>query len=199
MFRKRWILFLSIPAAVAVGIFFSQENDLEEVKQLVEDEILPVQSVRDAKFVYTDSARVKFRLFADKLDKYTGIDPFDEYPPYMEFPEGVRVISYNRHQQQESELTADYAINYERTRIMEAKNNVVVVNRKGEQLNTEHLIWDEGLGKIHTEEFVKITTEDEIIYGRGLEANEDFTQYTIKNITGEIQIREEAKQGEEVQ
>jgi len=42
----------------------------------------------------------------------------------------------------ESELRSNYAISYENSDIMEAKENVVVVNKKGETLNTEHLIWE---------------------------------------------------------
>ena len=46
---------------------------------------------------------------------------------------------------------------------MEARKNVVVVNEKGETLNTEHLIWDERSEKLKSDEFVKITRKDEII------------------------------------
>ena len=35
-------------------------------------------------------------------------------------------------------------------------------------------------GRIFTEEYVKITTPDEIIYGDGLESNETFSKYQIK-------------------
>jgi hypothetical protein len=65
---------------------------------------------------------------------------------------------------------------------------VEVVNANGEKLNTEHLIWDEGKKKITSDAFVKITTAKEIIMGKGLEANQDFTQYEIKEVTGTIRI-----------
>ena len=62
------------------------------------------------------------------------------------------------------------------------------VSKKNETLNAEELIWDEKNGKIYSDKFVKITTADEIIYGEGFEANEDFTNYKIKNIKGTINI-----------
>jgi LPS export ABC transporter protein LptC len=74
---------------------------------------------------------------------------------------------------------------------MEVKYNVEVVNAKGDKLNTEHLIWDEQKKKITSDAFVKITTAKEIIMGKGLEANQDFTQYEIKNIQGIINIGDE--------
>ena len=65
---------------------------------------------------------------------------------------------------------------------------------KEEILNTEHLIWLQKEEKIYTEEFVKITTPDEIIYGDGLEANQQFTKYRIKNIKGTIAVDEDSLQ-----
>ena len=41
------------------------------------------------------------------------------------------------------------------------------------------------------QEFVKITTKDEVIYGQGLEANQDFSKYTIKKIRGTIAMQHE--------
>jgi hypothetical protein len=74
---------------------------------------------------------------------------------------------------------------------MEVKKNVVVVNEKGEQLNTEHLVWDEKKAKLLSDEFVKITTKEEVIFGTGLEANEDFTKYKIFNIKGTLSLHKD--------
>ena len=41
---------------------------------------------------------------------------------------------------------------------------------------------------VFTEDFVKITTKDEVIYGEVLESNQDFTKYTIKKIRGTIML-----------
>ena len=40
--------------------------------------------------------------------------------------------------------------------------------------------------KLLSDEFVKITTKDQIIYGDGFEANEDFTKYKIFKTRGTI-------------
>ena len=87
-----------------------------------------------------------------------------------------------------SKLDARYAIHYEQERRWIAKNDVVVVNQKGERLNTEKLMWDENSGKLRSDEFVKITTRGEIIMGTGFEANQDFSKYKIFNIKGTIPI-----------
>ena len=72
---------------------------------------------------------------------------------------------------------------------MTARDSVVVINNKGEIMNTDELIWDEDKKIIYSNSFVKIRTADEIIYGNGMTANENFTGYVIKNITGTIKVK----------
>jgi len=74
---------------------------------------------------------------------------------------------------------------------MEAKNNVIVTNIKGEILNTEHLIWDQNKKIIYSDVFVKITTPTQILFGKGLESDERFENWKIKNPTGNIFINKE--------
>ncbi len=165
-------------------MLFSCENNKELVKDLAgEKKVLPVESASDIEIIYSDGGVVRMKLNAPVLERYLGNEP------YIEFSQGVQVLFYDSLKQPESKLTSKYAINHEFKKIMEAKRDVVVINEKGEVLNTEHLIWDQQKETIHTNEFVKITTADEIIMGEGMEADQHFTRYKIKNITGTINIK----------
>lgn len=164
------------------GAFFSCENKLEEVKEFEIIENLPSESTTNVELLYSDSAVIKIKLQAPKLDRFSG------EKPYVEFKEGMQLFMYNDDGEVDSQIKANYAINFEEDNRMEAMNDVVVINKYGEKLNTEHLIWDSKTKRIFTNEFVKITTKEEIIYGDGLESNEDFTKYKILNIKGTITI-----------
>ncbi len=72
---------------------------------------------------------------------------------------------------------------------MTARNNVVVVNIKGDTLSTEELIWSQNEKKIYSNSFVKIRTAKEIILGDTLVADEKFTNYTIKKVRGTVQVK----------
>jgi LPS export ABC transporter protein LptC len=165
-------------------------NDLQQVEAIMEDELMPVEVADSVQIVYSDSATLKVILEANHLERYLGENP------YLEMTQGVHVRFFNNMGQVESELRSNYAVSYENTDIMEAKEDVVVVNKEGETLNTEHLIWEEKTERIHTEEFVKITTEDEVIFGHGFESNQDFTKYRIKKIKGTINLKEDAESTE---
>jgi LPS export ABC transporter protein LptC len=161
---------------------YSCENDLDKVKLYSKGQVIPTETARSIKIIYSDSAKVQVEITAPLLDHYSTENP------YIEMPNGLKATFYNERMEVKSKLVADYGVRYEKDQKMEAKKNVIVTNEKGDKLNTEHLIWDEKKQKLLSNEDVKITTKDEIIFGKGFEANEDFTKYKIFNIKGTISI-----------
>lgn len=140
----------------------------------------PLQVENNATITYTDSAKSKFTLTAPRLETYGGDDP------YQVCPKGMVIDFYDDSMQVTSHISANYGIRHEKSQIMEADNKVVVVNKKGEQLNTEQLFWDANKHRIYTNKYVTIKTSTEILYGTGLTSNEDFTNYKITNISGTV-------------
>jgi len=175
----RIITFLAIILAI-----YSCENDVKEIaKYDLED--FPDQTARDIEVLYSTKGEVAFQLNAPLFLQYTGEEP------YNEMPEGVHVLFFDSLLNVTTELTSNYAIHIENENRMEAKEDVVVINEKGEKLNTEHLVWDQNTQLITSDVFVKITTEDQVLMGEGLEANQDFTKYKILKPRGVINIKDE--------
>lgn len=143
----------------------------------------PIQEVKDIEIIYSDSAMVQTKINAPVLNRYESDNP------YIEFTKGLKAEFYDDHMVVKSHLTADYGIRYEKLQSMEAKKNVVVINEKGDQLNTEHLIWDEKTAKLYSDDFVKITTADEVLYGNGFVSNQDFTKWKIYKLKGTIPLK----------
>ena len=165
-------------------LFYSCENDLAVVHDFAVGAKHPSEVIYDAVVLYSDSALVKVRLTAPKMEHYI------EKRPYVELTEGINLVFYDVDGEVTSHLTAEYAINYENEGKLEAKGDVVLINELGEKLNTEHLIWLQEEERIYSEVFVKITTEDEIIMGDGFESNESFTKFKITHITGTILVED---------
>jgi len=175
-----------IPVLFAFGILCSCENDVKEIESLSQKKNEPVSRGKNVELIYSEKSNVKINITAPLMEEY-GL----EDNKYMEMKEGIKVLFYDSLMNVSSTLTANYAINRMAEKIMEAKDNVVVVNDSGDVLHTEHLIWLQDSSKIYTDEFVKITTADEIIMGEGMEANQDFTKWKIHKIKGIINIKEE--------
>jgi LPS export ABC transporter protein LptC len=171
-----------------IAIFFAScVNDPAKVNSFSKNAKVPLLTEHDVDVLYSDSAKLKVHLTAPLMEEFGGIDPYEE------MSKGVKVEFYNDSEIVNSFLTANYAINRKKKNIMEAKNDVVVVNTKGEQLNTERLIWDGSKRRIHTDAFVKITTKDQVITGTGLDSDERFEDYEIKNISGTINLKDVPK------
>lgn len=168
-----------------VGVFFSCENDVKEVEKYNSTEQFPDQAAKDVEILYSTKGEVVFRLNAPILHQYGGDKP------YNEMPEGVHIQIFDSALNVTSDLTSNYAIQLLHADRMEAKDDVVVINEKGEQLNTEHLVWDQETKKITSDVFVKITTEDQVLTGDGLISNEDFTEYRILKPRGIINIEDD--------
>ena len=155
---------------MAFGILFSCENDLQEVASLTEAK-KPIRKGKNVKLIYSEKADVQVKITAPVMEEYVG------KKNYTEMKEGIKAIFYDSLMNISSTLTSKYAIQLPDQHKMEVKNDVEVVNDKGEKLNTEHLIWLQDSGKIYSDEFVKITTKDEILMGDGFEADQDFSKW----------------------
>lgn len=170
----------------------SCENDVAVVNTITSatKKEAPIESSKNITFYYSDSARIRSCLKSPQVDHYLG------KKPYYEMVKGLDVVFYDQFRKEQTKLTANYGIGYDngenenKMSVMEAKGNVIVINEKGDKLNTEHLIWNSQTKKIYTNEFVKITTKDEVIWGNGLEANEDFSEYEIKQVKGQIGLKD---------
>jgi LPS export ABC transporter protein LptC len=179
------ILKFIIPALVI--ILFSCQNKRSDIMALAMPKVSPTQQGKGITMIYSDSSRLKMVLKAGQMLTYDR----NVKEPFTLLPNGLTMGFYDKTEKLEATLSANYGIHYPQRKRMEVKYNVVVVNKNGETLNTEHLIWDEVTKKIHSDAFVKITTGKEIIMGKGFESNEDLTQYQIKEVTGTIQLGKE--------
>jgi LPS export ABC transporter protein LptC len=169
-------------------LFLAACNKAPEPNQLLlvrEDD--PVMSAKNIDVLFSDSGDVEARLVSELMNRYTG------EVSYLDFPKGFKVFIFDSLQQVSSTITGDRGQRNDQTRIMEAWGNVVVRNeKKNEQIDTEHLIWDENRHRIMSDVKVKITRPDQVLYGDRMESNEAFTHYTIDGVQGEFNVKKDS-------
>lgn len=136
-------------------------------------------------FHFTESAKQKAHLKAKHVLEYFHQDR-NETEYY--FDQGIEINFYTPDGQLESRLTANTARMFRNKGFAEAKGNVVVVNQKGERLETETLKWFKGQNKISTNDFVTIKTTNDVLYGDSLTANTAFSKYQIYKIRGSMRL-----------
>ena len=158
-------------------------NDLQVIDELYTEEEVKFDIAEAPVMTYTELGMKRLDIHAPVLKSW------NQNPRKTEFPEGLEVAFYNG-QTNTSNLTADYGVNMEQSKELIVEGNVVFKNDKGEMLETERLTWNEQDAKIRTDSEIRITTVDEIITGVGLEADEDFSNYSIRQISGIVHIED---------
>lgn len=161
----------------------SCKNDPKEIDKLVNKGTPQEDRATDVTILYSEYGKTKVRLYAKEFIRNEVAKP-----PYTDMKNGLKVEFFNDSLKVESVLTARYGRIYEKQENVLLRDSIVVVNKKGERLNTEELVWNQSIRKFYTEKFVKIYTPTQVMYGDGLEANEDFSWYEIKNPKGIVQV-----------
>jgi LPS export ABC transporter protein LptC len=180
--HKQW------KAPYLIGCLFiisavSCRNDLATINALFTEEEVQYDIARQPKMVYTELGATRVEIVAPTLQSW------NKNPRKTTFPDGLNVAFYEG-RRNTSNLKADYGENHEQNKELVVSGNVSFKNDKGEHLKTEKLVWYEKTAKITAEGWVSITTPNEIITGYGLEADEDFSNYTISSISGIVNIEE---------
>lgn len=178
-----------IRCAALVLLLSSCENDLEEIAALSEQLSTEVETVKEVEILYSDSAQVRVRITGPTMLYY-----LDRAEPQQEFTEGVVVDFFGPDGEVTSQLTAQYGLRMDNRKEVVVRDSVVWKSVEGEILETEELFWDERRQKIYSNKFVVITRPDEIIYGHGFEADQDFSYSRINAIEGRIKVDNTEKQ-----
>ncbi|WP_173072618.1 MULTISPECIES: LPS export ABC transporter periplasmic protein LptC [Tenuifilum] len=146
----------------------------------------PGVTVYNSEVTYTEQGRLLLKVLAPETIYYQFAEE-----PYTEFPKGITVYTYDKELNKESSLTANYAIYYEKKMLWQAKNNVIAKNRKGEELYTEELYWDQKKHIIYSDVNVKINGINGVVYGKGMIADENFENWEVKNpYSGEFEFEQ---------
>jgi LPS export ABC transporter protein LptC len=154
-------------------------------KKIVPDEVYGVESMMSEPA--TDStgkliAKVKGKLTAPYMMRVPRADS-----PYAEFPRTLHVDFYNDTLRVESQLDAHYGKYLTNQEKIFLRDSVVVKNiLKGDTVRCRTLWWDQRTERFTTDDPVRIYQPDKILYGTGMESDQNFRWYTIKKMTGVV-------------
>lgn len=157
--------------------------DQDEKKKVVMYEG-PLSEMENIDMLYTEKDQLKVKMKAKKIFEYQNGD--------REFPEGIYIEFYDEFGILSSTLKANSAYHFKEEKKWRGRGKVEVINiAKDQQLNTEELFWNPETKKIFTDKFVTIREQKDVIYGTGLDADQNLTTYTITKPEGEFEVKEE--------
>jgi LPS export ABC transporter protein LptC len=170
---------------IGAAIFFSCREKIEIISSSISNSE-PTLIVKNFVTTYSDSANLQLRISAPLMKSYGKVDD-----PYSDFDEGLKVDFFEGGTEPTGQITSKFARYLQNEKLWEVRDSVVAINSKGEVLETELLYWDEEKDLIYTDKFVRITQDDQIITGRGLESDPRFSEWIIKNVTATLYLKDE--------
>lgn len=143
----------------------------------------PSSEAEGVESYYTENDKVQVKLVAAKILEFQNGD--------REFPEGIYIERYDESGKLISTLRANSAFYFKEEDKWRGRGKVEVKNiEKDEQLTTEELFWKPNTRKIFTDKFVTIKRQSNVMFGTGLDADQDLTSSTLNHVEGEFDVDE---------
>jgi LPS export ABC transporter protein LptC len=187
--RANYLLCFLIAAGLTAISMLSASctNDLKKIQEISAKQVNSgADTTRGVDLIISDSAKVKARMLAPLMLQY---DFPDNTKSYMLLSKGVKIIMFDKNQQQSGTIIADTAYYYASQKMIKLRKNVVATSSKGDIFKSQELNWDQLNHKITSNKPVDITMSNgNTGHGTAMETNEKFSPLTIQNQTGLIYI-----------
>lgn len=101
----------------------------------------------------------------------------------IEFPEGIEIKFFTKEGELETTMRADRGYFIKNDNLYRGEGDVQIENLlKDQKLQTEEIFWDQSGKKIYTEKFVTIQEKQTLFNGTGMEADDSFSVYSLKEV-----------------
>jgi LPS export ABC transporter protein LptC len=135
----------------------------------------PINSAINIVLVQSDSAIIRSEITAAKQLEFLNGN--------IEFPEGIEIKFFTKEGQLETTMRADRGYFSKSENLYRGEGNVQIQNLlKDQKLQTEEIFWDQPAKKIYTDKFVTIQEKQTLFNGTGMEADDSFSDYTLKQV-----------------
>jgi LPS export ABC transporter protein LptC len=161
---------------------FSCEEDKKPVRSVPYNG--PIEEINNVKLLYSEAALMRVKLTTARQLRFINDDRKYPREVLVDFydPSGTQVVTTLRSDSGKYDKARD---------LYTVMGHVVVVNKaKQERLRTNLLNWNPNTKKVYTDQKVIVSSQQtgERLYGIGLDANQDFSRYSVRKVTGVFNI-----------
>lgn len=158
---------------LSIFIFAACDQDIDSAALEVYDG--PIRVGTNIHLIRSDSAVVRSEIKAPKQMQFLNGN--------MEFPEGILIEHFEVDGTKGTILKADRGYFDKEKNLYRGEGNVQVDNILEDQhLQSEELFWDPNKQRIYTDKFVTIRDKETLFNGTGMEADQNFKNYTLKKL-----------------
>ncbi|MFN8357114.1 MAG: LPS export ABC transporter periplasmic protein LptC [Spirosomataceae bacterium] len=155
-------------------LLFSCEEENKKSNELYKGPDMEIDNIVG---YYSDSAKVVVRMETAKQITLQNRDRV--------YPKEIRLFFFDKLGNETSTLRADSGHFFNDKNEYKVWGKVFVYNKvKQESLQTNELTWTPQNQKVFTDTPVTVKNKDEVLYGKGLTAKQDFSEYVVRSVTG---------------
>jgi LPS export ABC transporter protein LptC len=164
---------------ICVWLLYACENDIKKVAALNHRNQSP-EEAHGVDAYFHQGGMLKARLQAPYMLRY-------QDTLRTVFPQTLHVDFYDSLQHVESELDSRYGIYYENLNQVYLSDHVKIVNLvKKDTIYCKDLYWDQNTGKFYTHKDVEIHEPTQTLFGKGMNATQDFNNVSIDTVYNSI-------------
>jgi LPS export ABC transporter protein LptC len=139
----------------------------------------PSSEATNATTVFLTGAVVTTKIKSGRIISYSERDSAWAYELVVDF--------FDEAGKHTSIMHADSALVRERRRGLEVFGNVLITTDKGTKLESDHLAWNDSSRVIHTDGYVVITRNKDVMAGYGFESDPELTRIKLRRqVTGTV-------------
>jgi LPS export ABC transporter protein LptC len=183
MIHHQKIVTLFFLALCIMGMI-SCENDIRDI-EAIDRKVDNVDRYKDIKITYSDSAKIRVAITAALMESHFETGGIQE----DHFPKGVYVEFFDERGDPTSWLSAKTAYQYHQKNLIVVRDSVALYSIEGDTLRTEELIWNSKEERIFTPGYFRYMSQDKVITGRKFDSDQNFSQYSYENMSGQIQAK----------
>jgi LPS export ABC transporter protein LptC len=172
---------LTITAAFLMSCFFiySCVNDPKEIEDMTRQNIM-IDEGKNIVSYLSQKGELKAKLTAPIMNRYA-TNKTDTV--YFEFPNSLHADFYDSTGKRESWLDSKHGKYFQTLNKVYLWDSVVVINVRGDTLKSPDLWWDQGTKMFYTDKLAYYFAPDKrITAGQGIEATQDLSHVTFKNL-----------------
>jgi LPS export ABC transporter protein LptC len=179
---KKYCIIITILSLLALQACTSKLNK----SSAFDKSLLEAEKGDSVTILYSTNGYVKAKISSKTFVQQDANQSNTE--PFIEMKDGLKIIFFDEVDSVSSILTAKKGRYFTNNKNILLRDSVQVHNKKKEELYTDELIWNEKSKLFFTEKNVVIKTTTQVIYGKGMEANQDFSKYKILQPNGIIAV-----------
>ena len=170
---------LALVAFTTCGVVESEKVPAADIEEKA------LQVISDGTFRYTEKSKIKNVLNAGRLERWNSDNSSTEI---WRVSEGFTLYIDGDSKEHEAVLSGGRGTYDADLGHLIAYDDVELINKEGEKLNTEYLVWSNDSDRVHTNRPVRIESNSGTLEGNGLEADSKFENYRILKPTGAFEL-----------